>query len=591
MTSHAFRILCLSLGTSLLMAAPFAPLAQASPQEGAAAAPVSATETHKEDPFYGHNLSGRYLSSLFAQRHHDWKTANSYLEDMVALTPEDQQLIKRQMVLAMGSGNFDTAVALAEKTLEQDSANTLAHLFITAGAFKEKDYAQAAQRARNIPSSSLAVFMQPLLESWADAAVGQNNTAKLDKNTIHIHHAILIADYLKKFEQVEHLLQKTLDQGNLAPHDLERIGDIYAHIKQNDKARKMYEQALKDAPGDIALAEKIEGLKKGDNISYFASVKSVEHGVALAFYDMAQMLYAEGSDDSARIFAYLSINLAPEMTDANLLLAEIYARNERMDEAINYYLQISPDHEYYLDAQRRAADLLEDSGETERAKELLTKLSDQHQDIEARIKIGDIYRRKDDFANALAHYNQAAQKLGQKIPSDFWHLYYVRGMSYERTGEWEKAEKDLRAALEYQPDHPFVLNYLGYAWADQGQNLNEALYMIEKAVTLRPNDGYITDSLGWVYYRMGQYEKAVPLLEQAVALLPYDAVINDHLGDAYWQVGRKLEASFQWQRARNHTEDGELLQALETKLVDGLGRVEVLKEAHKLGAENPPIKN
>ena len=128
----------------------------------------------------------------------------------------------------------------------------------------------------------------------------------------------------------------------------------------------------------------------------------------------------------------------------------------------------------------------------------------------------------------------------------------------------------MSAALEFQPEHPFVLNYLGYSWADQGINLEKSREMIERAVDLRPDDGYIADSLGWVLYRMGRYQEAVAPLERAVELLPYDPVINDHLGDAYWKVGRRLEARFQWERARNHTEDEELITAVQHKMINGL---------------------
>ena len=148
-----------------------------------------------------------------------------------------------------------------------------------------------------------------------------------------------------------------------------------------------------------------------------------------------------------------------------------------------------------------------------------------------------------------------------------------------------KAEEDLKAALGYQPENPYVLNYLGYAWADKGENLEEALKMIRKAVKLRPQDGYITDSLGWVLYRMNRFEEAVPYLERAVELLPYDPVINDHLGDVYWQVGRKLEARFQWTRAKNHAEEEQLALDITSKLENGLERLDsepapILQEAH-----------
>jgi len=167
-------------------------------------------------------------------------------------------------------------------------------------------------------------------------------------------------------------------------------------------------------------------------------------------------------------------------------------------------------------------------------------------------------------------YNKVASKLGGEIPADYWQIHYVRGMSYEQLGEWEKAEADLLAALDFDPDNPYVLNYLGYSWADMGINLERSKEMIQQAVRLRPQDGYITDSLGWVLYRAGDYMDAVPHLEKAVELLPYDPVINDHLGDAYWKVGRRLEARFQWERARNHSEDQELIDTIADKMINGI---------------------
>jgi Flp pilus assembly protein TadD len=140
---------------------------------------------------------------------------------------------------------------------------------------------------------------------------------------------------------------------------------------------------------------------------------------------------------------------------------------------------------------------------------------------------------------------------------EHWTVAYFRAISYERAGEWELAEPDFRTALQLEPDHPSVLNYLGYSLVDQGLKLDEAMKMVEKAVELRPNDGYIVDSLGWAHYKLGNYEEAVTHLERAISLscgdhqCSSDPVINDHLGDAYWRVGREIEARFQWSHARD----------------------------------------
>ncbi|MGH6954092.1 MAG: tetratricopeptide repeat protein, partial [Alphaproteobacteria bacterium] len=152
-----------------------------------------------------------------------------------------------------------------------------------------------------------------------------------------------------------------------------------------------------------------------------------------------------------------------------------------------------------------------------------------------------------------------------------WTLLYARGIALERSKQWPRAEADLLRALEFRPEQALVLNYLGYSWADRGENLERAREMIERAVALRPNDGYIVDSLGWVHYRMGQYDKAVIHLERALELKSGDAVITDHLGDAYWQAGRKTEARFQWRRALTLDADQDLRRSIQLKLEHGLG--------------------
>jgi Flp pilus assembly protein TadD len=151
-----------------------------------------------------------------------------------------------------------------------------------------------------------------------------------------------------------------------------------------------------------------------------------------------------------------------------------------------------------------------------------------------------------------------------------WLVFYFRGICNERAKKWPQAEEDLKMALKLYPDQPHVLNYLGYSWIDQGVHLDEGMRMIRRAVEQRPDDGYIVDSLGWAYYRIGNYEEAVRHLERAVELKPEDPTINDHLGDAYWKTGRTLEARFQWSHARDLKPEPEDLAKIKKKLESGL---------------------
>jgi len=167
-------------------------------------------------------------------------------------------------------------------------------------------------------------------------------------------------------------------------------------------------------------------------------------------------------------------------------------------------------------------------------------------------------------------YDEAIGRAAAAGLPERWALFYDRGVARERSGQWERAEADLLHALEMKPDQPLVLNYLGYSWIDRGENLERGLKMIEKAVELRPEDGYIVDSLGWAHYRMGDYAAAADYLEKATELVPEDPTINDHLGDAYWQTGRLVEARYQWRRALQFGPQESEVKPIEAKLENGL---------------------
>jgi tetratricopeptide (TPR) repeat protein len=207
---------------------------------------------------------------------------------------------------------------------------------------------------------------------------------------------------------------------------------------------------------------------------------------------------------------------------------------------------------------------------TAEARQLLETLVEKNPaDLEAITALGNVLRARKLFKEAAEVYSKGIARLAEPA-RPHWSMFYFRGICYERSKDWPRAEKDFEKALELYPDQPQTLNYLGYSWVDQGLYLDKALGMIRRAVELRPNDGYIVDSLGWAYYRLGRYEEATKELERAIELRPEDPVINDHLGDAYWKVGRQLESNFQWRHARDMKPEPEDLAKIEIKLRDGL---------------------
>lgn len=541
-------------------------------------------------------LSGSYLSSLYAQNRHDWETAHSYMKTVLDQTEDTDSpiydtLLKRAIVLAAGSGHYQKAFEWAETAASRDNEDPLPRIFLAVKSFKEARYENATAHIKAMPDGTIPGFIMPILESWAAASAGDKDIDELQNNNMHFYHAILISRYLgEEPEKIRDLIARAIAMNPQKTLHIERLGDMMADIGDFEEAARIYNKILEAVPNHTRIAEKRDKARKGEKIAAMTPPATPSAGIAHALYDLALLLFHDYSDESARVFAHLAHYLDPDMTRAKILLASLAARNENSQLAIDYYNKIEPESDYYLETRMRIAQLYESDGEIDRALQKLEDLITTHQHIPAQIEKGDINRRNDHYDKAIDAYNEAFSMLGgsEDLPDQYWHLHYVRGMAYERAGQWDKAETDLLAALEYRPDDPYVLNYLGYSWADQGKNLQQSLDMIRRAVEAEPNNGFIADSLGWVYYRLGNYDQALGYLEKAVQLEPYDAVINDHLGDVYWKLGRKLEARYQWQRARNYAEDDEekLITGITEKLENGLPSEPVIMEA-KSGLDNP----
>ncbi len=525
----------------------------------------------EQQNYYRETPSGDYLASQFAQNQQDWKTAEEYLSRVLEHDPENADLQRRAMILAMGAGETSRAIAKARKIVQTDPNNDLALLIVTLDQFERAQYKEAQQTLKQMKAGSIGNLIAPVLNAWASSATGQLDTSLMKPSSFHDYHAFLIADYLGQKEQLPVLAQKTFTDLSLDYYVLDKIAKTLARNGFRDKAIAAYKAVGKLPDSDPAvIAEKIAELSDKNKLG--AAIAGPAQGAGEALFDMARLMLREGSYESAKIFTRMALHLHPRFDEARLVLASLLIQDERYEPAIAYLRSIPQSSLLYIDAQRQAATLLEEQGDGEHAIQILEGLYEDYKDINALITIGDIHRNNEDYAGAIQAYDRAARAIGgRKIPEKYWGLLYVRGMAYERAGLYAEAERDLKAALAYRPDHPFILNYLGYSWADQGRNLKEALKMLEKASMLQPDDGAITDSLGWALYKMKRYEEALAPLEKAVSLMPYDPEINDHLGDAYWQAGRRSEARFQWERAANNSKDEAMKAVIQAKIVSGLG--------------------
>jgi len=320
---------------------------------------------------------------------------------------------------------------------------------------------------------------------------------------------------------------------------------------------------------DVEIAELAQELEAGRPLS-LTTLASPADGIAEVFYSVAEALSADFADLTTLLYVRLAQGLRPTDTDTQLLTAEILEKLGRRDLAQDVYAEVAPGSYGYFTAAVGVADVLRSRGDFEASiVQLSSLISDYGDRPMLYVTMGDVYRQMQQYNQAVISYSEAIRKMEPNDPQ-LWYVYYVRGISYERIGDWPKSDADFRQSLELQPNRPQVLNYLGYSLVERRENLDEALAMIERAVALRPNSGYIVDSLGWVYYRLGRFEDAVEPMERATELMATDPIVNDHLGDVYWMVGRFHEARFQWQRALSFDPEETEAERIRRKLDVGL---------------------
>ena len=272
----------------------------------------------------------------------------------------------------------------------------------------------------------------------------------------------------------------------------------------------------------------------------------------------------------------------PNHSDAIVLAGELMGTTDQHLLAADTYGAVAQDDPNYIEAQMGRAEALEDSGDQEAAIAILQALVEARPDLASvQAAYGDILRRSEQFEGAIDAYSAVLDLVDADQPR-YWFIHYARAICFHQLDDWDPAEADFRRALELNPEQPNVLNYLGYSLVEQRRNFDEALDMIQRAVAARPESGFIIDSLGWVYYRLGRYEEAVAPMERAVELEPNDPIVNDHLGDVYWVNGRYREAEFQWHRALSFDPEPEDAERIRRKLEVGLDVV--LEEEGGAGA-------
>lgn len=511
---------------------------------------------------------GNYLAGRFALSEGDSQTAANDLLKALAENPSDPELTLQAFIATLDAGRPE-AVKLARQLPDSQVAQlVLADVDIKAGRWEA-----AEQRFHALPRQGLTQLLQPLLVAWAQQGDGRTDTALATLRpyvenprfrTIFALHAAMIADLGDRKEEAARLYRAAetdLSQPNV------RVAQILASWEARSSQPGDAQRVLASLPAvapDLSIA--MPGMMAAVTRR---PVPRPSDGIAEAYFTFAALLQSQDANDFALIMLRLALDLRPDFAAARLLASDILQNEHNPELALRTLNEVPATDPLIAIVQLRRAALVDRLGRSDDAMRDLERLAREYPDSplpdEQR---GDILRSKQRFPDAVVAYDRAIARVSHPTSTD-WVLFYDRGVAEERAHQWQKAEADFHHALDLSPDQPFVLNYLGYSWADMGHHLAEARQMIERAAERRPNDGAITDSLGWVEFRLGDAKEAVQTLEHAVELEPEDSTINGHLGDAYWAAGRKIEAQYQWRRALTLDPTPDDAAKLEAKLNTG----------------------
>ncbi|HEY9520892.1 MAG TPA: tetratricopeptide repeat protein [Methyloceanibacter sp.] len=550
----------------------------------AAYSEVAATVTDRPEPG---TLLGNYLAGRVARGDHDTAAAADFYSRALAEDPNNELILEQAFLLETAAANWGRAVELARELVKVEPSHRIAQFLLGCEAFKRGDYKEADEHFAAARQGPIADLTSSLARAWVQQASGKTDQAFATLATLsdadwaqfyQRYHRALIADVAGKRELARVAFAQAFKKN---PATL-RVADAYARHSVNANNRKLAKQTLKthiaksaQHPLSTALLNDIEAGKTPPLL-----VTNPTDGLAEVFYGIGDALAGEGGLDMGIIFLQFALYLEPDFPLAQVALAEAYDTAKRYDLELAAFGNINEDSPLWLNVQIQKALALNSLERVDDAKALLEKIIAKNpKDIRPYDALGNILRSQERYAEARDYYSRAIALIG-KPTKDNWTLYYARGVCNERLKDWPQAEADLKRALELSPDESPVLNYLGYTWVDQSQNLKTAMDYIRKAVKLKPDDGYYIDSLGWAYYRLGNIQSAVEHLERAVELRPDDPVINDHLGDAYWRTGRKLEAKYQWQQSLTLKPDKDLIATIDKKLKDGLADAPATKAAN-----------
>ena len=530
----------------------------------------------------GYDVSN-YLSGVLSLNKNDYNKTYNYLKNVDGL--EDKHYTYSQIYLysLINLGKFREAYLYSKKLLKKNLNNFESDLLIGVYHLKNKNYPKSQESLRE---NSLRKNLDPLQKI---VSVISYNISNLDDTPYKeaIENLSLIDSRFENIKKIQKTLLDCFYESESINFSYEKlINDktvnflrynfFYANylINKNkiNKANEVIKFSLENSPRNLLIRQLQLDLKNNSNLKNNFQCKNKSHILSEFYYIVSNALSSQSFFTISNFYINLAKYLNPNFVSHDILYAEnnILTDNTKVAKELFYELKKSGDT-YNWFASKEITSLLIEEGENDKA---IKFLKDSYFEINnpnlfQKIEFANYLKNNKLYEEAIKYYSDILKLIDKS------HILYPqatdgRGISYERIGLWEKAEKDFLNSLDAKPDQAYVLNYLAYSWIEKNEKIEKSLDMLRKANNLKKDDPYIIDSLGWALFKLKNFKEAEKYLQKAVMLLPSDPIVNDHFADILWINNKKIQARYYWNYVLNLEEtEKDMKNKINKKIISG----------------------
>ena len=534
------------------------------------------------DKFSSSKDLSNYFSGVMAINDNQYQTSYNYFKLLDNLEESHYSYSQYYLYSLISLKKFKNAAnyskELEKKKLDSFESNLVAGIY----HLENKDFDQAKINFKKLENQSQTGTIQDLLSTslnaWINfkdinsALLGLESFPSAFNNIKNIQEVFLYC-YFDSNQTDEAFNKLTTDPKiNYSRYHYFHASYLISKKKEK-KAEDLLKSSLKTYPTNLILNQLLTDLNRGQKTEDQFDCKKSNHVIAEIIYIIANGLSSRSDYTASNFYLNLAKYLNPNFLSFEIRYAENLEVLDQLTKAMRVYKEIKKiGKNYNWYASKRIAIILKKQKKNQEAINYLKNsfLSIRNPDIYEIIDIAEFLKNNEQFQESIEYYSKLILRL-EKTHNLYGQALDGRGVAYERTDQWNKAEIDLLNSLILSPEDAYIMNYLAYSWIEKGINIKKSLEMLKKANQLKPNDGYITDSLGWALFKLKKYEEAKKYMQLAVKLLASDPVINDHFADVLWMNNNTIQARYYWNYVLKleKTED-KLKKEIEHKLLFGL---------------------